>query len=52
MLRSVLALRFNFCAFSAAVRIVTTNIMAHMPSAYVLSKKTIFNKVQYSSVEF
>ena len=27
-----------------------STIMAHMPSAYGLGKKTIFNKVQFSSV--
>ena len=29
-----------------------SNIMAHMPSAYGLGKNTIFNKVQFSSVQF
>ena len=28
-----------------------SNIMAHMPSAYGLGKNTIFNKVQFSSVQ-
>ena len=29
-----------------------SNIMAHMPSAYGLGKNIIFNKVQFSSVQF
>ena len=29
-----------------------SNIMAHMPSAYGLGKKTKFNKVQFSSVQY
>ena len=29
-----------------------SNIMAHMPSAYGLGKNTIFNKVQFSSVQY
>ena len=29
-----------------------SNIMAHMPSAYGLGKNIIFNKVQFSLVQF
>ena len=34
-----------------SLQIFYSNIMAHMPSAYGLGKNTIFNKVQFSSVQ-
>ena len=37
--------------FENKVMTVYSNIMAHMPSAYGLGKNTIFNKVQFSSVQ-